>query len=183
MVGMYGWFVTKAFAVGSTDTITLLVLPTPALAVTISSPAVGIGYDFTSVDVNAVSQSGIAATVENTGNSFAQWMLRAQQLDTWSVGMSTVGTDVAVLQALFGQVGGEYPTLDMFDSVDSTMTTDTRTSDNDARFSTGSIMPDAGISPASGVDKRMLWFKIKTPEISNVGSEQKFRVYVVAGNP
>ena len=178
VVGLMG-MAAELYA-ASTDTIVLLVTPRPSLSVKISSPTDGVGYDFTVVDLGDVSQSGLAATVENDGTGPAQWMLRAEAIDTWQVDTST-SEDNAVIQALFGQPGGEYPSIAMFDQVDSTLTTSNRSSQNDNLFSTGGIL-GASI-PASGTDSRLLWFKIKMPPTTSVEGEQKFRVYAVAGNP
>ena len=179
MMGLMVLGMGKAAEASSTDSIVLLVTPVVNMSVTITSPTANIGYDFSGVDLGATSQAGTPATVTNTGNIAAQWSLRANGLDNWTNGTS-VATDRAVLQALFGQPTGAYPSTAQFDSVDSTMTTTTQTSQSDVRYSTGGIM---GVSiPPSGPDFRLLWFRIKMPPESSYTPQQKFRMFVVAGS-
>ena len=179
MMGLAVLGMGKAAEASSTDSIVLLVTPVVNMSVQITSPTANIGYDFSGVDLGATSQAGTPATVTNTGNIAAQWSLRANGLDNWTNGTS-VATDRAVLQALFGQPAGAYPSTANFDSTDSTMTTTTQTSQSDVRYSTGGIM---GVSiPPSGADSRLLWFRIKMPPESNYTPQQKFRMFVVAGS-
>jgi hypothetical protein len=180
-LGLLG--MVKVAEAASTDTIVLRVTPVVNLSVTISSPTDGIGYDFGGVDLGATSQAGLPATVTNNGNVNAQWMLRSETETgyTWTPG-NAVATDVAVLQALFGQPNGAYPIPGNFDITDSTMSNlVNRSSQNDLRYSTGGIM-GASIPP-SGPNNRRLWFRIKMPPESTIAVEQRFRMFVVAGNP
>ena len=166
----------------STDSIRLLVTPSVTLAVDITSPTAGTGYDFSTVGLGLTTAAGTPATVTNTGNTAALWMLRAEtDGTTWSTGTATA-LDVAVLQAMFTQPGSTIA-ASAFDTVDSTMTgTNRLASDSAARFSTGSTVMGASI-PASGADSRRLWFRMKTPTESSTSAQQQFRVYVVAANP
>jgi len=164
----------------STDSIVLLVTPVVNMSVQITSPTTGVGYDFTTVDLGATSHAGTPATVTNTGNVAAQWSLKSQGLDNWASG-AFLTTDQAVLQALFGQPSGAYPTEPMFDTTDSTMTGSLRSSQSDAKYSTGGIM---GVSiPPTVLNVRYLWFRIKMPLTTNYTPQQRFRMFVVAGSP
>ena len=183
-----GMFVMALVAMGmgkaeaaSTDSFVLLVTPVVNMSVQITSPTSNIGYDFGGVDLGGTSQAGTPATVTNNGNVASIWALRSEGLDNWSPGTS-VATDQAVLQALFGQPAGAYPSVTNFDTADSTMTTSNRhANDGSTRFSTGATIMGVSIPP-SGADNRLLWFRIKMPPESNFTPQQRFRVYVVAGS-
>jgi hypothetical protein len=176
-------------ALGSTDTIKLLVTPTVNYGVTITSVN-SSGYDFGAIDINTSEVSTAPIIVTNTGNVSENWMMRVDtSAANWDIGGST-GPDVAKLQAVFlSSLTTTSPIDGVFGSSHTIITGNSLVGYGGAQgynYNPFSVINTGGISAnptAVNGRARSLWLRFSAPSYSSTANQQMFRLYVVTAFP